>query len=89
MESYTTRRFRELLAALPPRIQRQATVAYMHFQTDPWHPPLRFKRIRGSRDLYSVRIGAGYRALGQRDQHGVTWVWIGSHADYEDALGRL
>ena len=82
MNSRTTRRFRRLLAALPEQIQHQAAEAYMRFQADPWHPSLRFKPLAG-RDLYSVRIGRDYRALGQLDQEGITWVWIGSHADYD------
>lgn len=39
-------------------------------------------------DVYSIRIGIHWRALGYRgqDETGqavMTWFWIGSHADYD------
>ena len=89
MNSHLTPRFRDLFAALPQSAQRQARDAYTRFQADPWHPSLRFKRIRGTRDVYSVRIGANYRAIGQRAEDGVTWFWIGTHADYDHLVGQL
>ena len=61
----------------------------MRFEADPWHASLRFKRIQGAPGLYSVRIGSGYRALGQRDDAGITWFWIGAHAEYDEMLQRL
>ena len=82
MNSRTTHRFRRLLEALPEQVQHQANEAYLRFRADPWHPSLRFKPL-AARDFYSVRIGRDYRALGQLDQEGITWVWIGSHADYD------
>ena len=39
-----------------------------------------------SEDIYSVRIGLGYRALGLLEGTVVTWFWIGSHADYDRIL---
>ncbi len=38
MNSRTTRRFRELLAALPVHIRRQAQEAYRIFQQNPAQP---------------------------------------------------
>lgn len=89
MNSHVTREFRELYAALPESAQRQAREARVRFQADPWHPSLRFKRIRRTTDIYSVRIGANYRAVGQRTADSVTWFWIGTHADYDRLIGRL
>lgn len=89
MNSHLTPSFRARLAELPESAQRQARDAYMRFQADPWHPSLRFKPIRSSKDAYSVRIGANYRAVGQRKADGVTWFWIGTHADYDRLIGRL
>jgi hypothetical protein len=34
-------------------------------------------------DLWSVRIGSHYRALGTQVQEGILWFWIGTHADYD------
>lgn len=89
MNSHVAQSFRGQFAALPESVQDQAREAYRRFQTDPWHRSLRFKRIRGTRDIYSVRIGTGYRAIGRRDEDGVTWFWIGAHADYDHLLGQL
>ena len=89
MNSHLTQRFRNQLTALPEQVQRQAQEAYMRFQVDPWHASLRFKRIRGTKDIYSARIGTGYRAICQRDEGDVTWFWIGTHADYDRLLSQL
>ena len=88
MNSHLTPRFRRLFEALPESVQRQARDAYTRFQADPWHPGLRFKRVRGTRDTYSVRIGTNYRAIGRRAEDGVTWFWIGTHADYDHLIGQ-
>jgi len=89
MRSRTTRQFRALLGALPDRIRRQADHAYRRFSADPSHPSLRFKRVRQDRPLYSVRIGSHYRALGYLRDDGMVWIWIGTHAEYDDLVGRL
>jgi hypothetical protein len=47
------------------------------------HPSLRFKKVNQLENVYSVRIGLGYRALGILKGSVVTWFWIGSHADYD------
>lgn len=87
--SRTTARFRKALASLPKQVQSQAREAYRQFKRDPWHPSLRFKQVHPSIPIYSMRISKGYRALGQRDESGVVWFWIGSHADYEKLLSQL
>lgn len=67
MTSRTTARFRKAFAALPQHVRARAKVAYLQFQADPHHPSLRFKRVHAAREIYSVRVGLGYRALGVRD----------------------
>jgi hypothetical protein len=83
IESRTTRSFRIAFAALPSEIQAQARRTYALFRTDPSHPSLRFKKVREGENIYSVRIGLGYRALGILEGAAVTWFWIGSHAGYD------
>jgi hypothetical protein len=89
MRSRTTAHFRALLQALPAEAQRQADEAYKLFSDNPFHPSLYFKRVRGDRPLYSVRIGRRYRALGYRRGDGMLWIWIGSHAEYDHVIERL
>ena len=83
IESRTTRSFRTSFAGLPEEIQAQARRAYRLFRTDPAQPSLRFKKVEQTENVYSVRIGLGYRALGVLQGSVVTWFWIGSHADYD------
>jgi hypothetical protein len=57
--------------------KKDARKAYALFAKDPAHPSLRFKKSAGYTDVWSVRISAQYRAVGQRDEDAITWVWIG------------
>jgi len=83
IESRTTRSFRTAFAALPEEVQVRARRAYRLFCTDPAHPSLRFKKLEHAENVYSVRIGLGYRALGVLEGEVVIWFWIGPHADYD------
>ncbi len=78
-----SRDFRDLYARLPEDVQRQAAAAFRQFSEDPFHSSLRFKRLAGFSDRWSVRIGLRYRAVGRRDGDSVIWFWIGTHADYD------
>jgi hypothetical protein len=52
---------------------------------------LEFKRVRTTRrNVYSVRVGIGWRALGVIDDpsEGIVWFWIGAHAEYDKLLRR-
>jgi hypothetical protein len=39
--------------------------------------------------MYSARVGIGYRAVGVLVDDGITWFWIGSHAEYYRLLEKL
>jgi hypothetical protein len=43
--------------------------------------------LQGSEDRFTIRIGDHYRALGRQKGARLTWVWIGSHADYDRLMG--
>jgi hypothetical protein len=83
IESRTTRSFRTAFAALPDEVQAQARRAYRLFLANPSHPSLRFKKVEQTENVYSVRIGLGFRALGVLEGSVIAWFWIGSHADYD------
>jgi hypothetical protein len=83
MQSRTTRQFRSLFSALPADVQREAQRAYRLFQANPAHPGLHFKKLEGEGDIYSARIGMGYRALAVMRKDRLVWYWIGSHSDYD------
>lgn len=84
--SRTTRSFRTAFASLPDEIQARARRAYHLFRDHPEHPSLRFKKVAQLENVYSVRIGLGYRALGVLEGSTVIWFWIGSHADYDRTI---
>ena len=83
MHSRTTRQFWRLFLALPAEVQRDAKRSYRLFQANPAHPALQFKKLEGEENIYSARIGLGYRALAAKRQDRIVWFWIGSHADYD------
>jgi hypothetical protein len=87
IQSRTTREFREAFGLLSNDVRRQAQRAYRLFCTDPRHPSLRFKKVDEESNIYSVRIGLGYRALGVMEGSTVVWFWIGSHAECDRVLG--
>ena len=83
VKSIATRRFWDLFYALPPEIQKLAVKNYELWRRDPHHPSLHFRRLQGSQDRFSGRIGDHYRALGRLTAQTMTWVWIGTHAEYD------
>jgi hypothetical protein len=87
--SHTTKRFRKLLAELPPPIRKQAREAYCAWMQDPWQPRLQFKQIHAVKPIYSVRIGLDWRAVCIRSANTVVWYWIGSHSEYNHIISQL
>ena len=87
MKSIARPSFWRMLNALPRGIQRQALVKYRLWLLDPGHPSLQFKQVKTTLPpLYSVRINRDYRAAGVLKGDTVTWLWIGTHAEYDRFL---
>ena len=84
MNSVCTEEFWKLYNALPEDGRKLAIKNYRLWRDNPQHSSLRFKPVKG--ELWSVRIGLHYRALGRRRGDEVTWVWIGHHAVYDQLL---
>jgi hypothetical protein len=61
--------------------------AYRQFMTEPSHNSLRFKKLAGHEDLWSVRVTLSVRAVGHREGGTIVWVWIGSHAEFDSRFG--
>jgi hypothetical protein len=83
MKSVATRRFWNLFKTLPPNIQKLAVKNYHLWRRSPNHPSLHFRRLKGSEDRFTIRIGDHYRGLGTLRLGAMTWVWIGTHAEYD------
>ena len=88
MTSRATRRFWKHYESLPEPVQRLAVKNYRLWRNNPSHPSLDFKHLHGSGERFSVRVGNHYRALGQRVAHGIEWVWIGTHEEYNKLIRR-
>ncbi|MEO1077463.1 MAG: hypothetical protein AAFX41_16080 [Bacteroidota bacterium] len=73
--------------ALPDHVRALADKQFKLLQENPSHPSLQFKKVGDWKQLWSVRVGLHYRALGMDKPEGVVWIWIGSHADYDQILG--
>lgn len=76
--------FWEAYGKLPAAVQELADKNFELLKDDPRHPSLHFKRIE---ELWSVRVGRQYRALGIDVPDGIQWIWIGSHAEYDRLVG--
>jgi hypothetical protein len=79
---------------LPQHIREAASDAFRLFLQDPFHPLLENHQLydtnkgrhrNGSR---AVSITRRYRAIYVTDGPTNVWYWIGSHADYDNFLGK-
>lgn len=84
MKSLATPDFWEAYVHLPPEVKQQARKAYRLWQENPLHPSLHFKKV--GRNLWSVRVSSGYRALALKQGDDYYWIWVGSHDRYENLL---
>jgi len=80
VKHFTSSDFWALYWELPADIRELADKNYEILKAYPRHPSLRLKRIE---ELWSVRVGQHYRAIGIDAPEGIQWIWIGSHADYD------
>ena len=78
-------RFWRCYRSLPETVQRLADSSFAQLRTDPQRHSLHFKSVRR---FWSVRIGLHYRALAVRAGDDLGWFWIGTHAEYDQLLGR-
>ncbi len=81
------RRFNPHFDQLPAEVQAVAIRAFANLRDNPRYPGLHFKKVRN--DLWSVRIGLGYRALATEGDDNFQWFWIGTHTDYDQILRNL
>lgn len=86
MKHYTPSDFWLLYQNLPFETRVLADKNYDLLKENPRHPSLQLKRID---ELWSVRIGKHYRAIGIDALGGIQWIWIGSHADYDKIIAGL
>ena len=68
---------------LPESIQDLADKNFSLLKENSRHPSLRLKKVG---IFWSVRVGISYRALGKGREEGIIWVWIGTHAEYNQLI---
>lgn len=86
MNHFTLPRFWQHYHRLPPEIRDLADKNYQLLKTDPQHPSLRLKKVGKTKQLWSVRVGNHYRAVGTDGVDGIVWFWIGTHAQYDQII---
>ena len=86
MKHLTLPRFWHCFRQLPKEVQELAKKNFELLKADPLHPSLHFKRVGKLKQLWSVRVGVHYRALGREKPKGIVWFWIGPHAEYDKLL---
>lgn len=83
MKSLARPSFWRAYRVLDAGIKKAARRIYQKFRENPQHPSLRFKKLAGTRDIWSVRVTAKVRAVGRRKGEEISWFWIGSHNDFD------
>ena len=86
MKHFTLPRFWQYYDELPKEVQDIADKNFKILKADPFHPSLHLKKVGKTKQLWSVRVGRRYRALGQQKPEGILWFWIGTHAEYDKIL---
>ena len=84
MNHYASPEFWARYRALPAEVQSLADKSFALLKSDSRHPSLHLKKVG---DYFSVRVGLFYRALGVEVKDGVSWFWIGTHAEYDKLVG--
>ena len=83
IKHFTTPDFWQLYNALPQEVRTLADKNYGILKSNPSHPSLQFKEVE---DLWSIRVGLHYRALGKMRMDGLYWFWIGPHSVYDKLM---
>jgi len=75
-----TERFWRCYQSLPEDVRDLADRNFELLKKNPRHPSLQFKKVG---EMWSVRVGQAHRALAVEDEDDFTWLWVGSHDDYD------
>ncbi len=67
--------------ALAKEVRDLALKNYRLWEQNPQHSSLRFKHLEDN--VWSVRVGIHYRALGELKGDQIRWFWIGNHSEYD------
>ena len=68
MKSELNPDFVGLFQQLPERVKRTARKNYKLWQDNPSHPSLEFKEVNQEDQIWSIRVGIGWRAQGKNQE---------------------
>jgi Txe/YoeB family toxin of Txe-Axe toxin-antitoxin module len=85
--SRATRSFWDAYAELDAAQKRAARRAFALFLENPGHNSLKFKKLRGYTNYWSVRVSRDIRVVGKRRGDTVEWAWIGTHNEFDKLFG--
>jgi hypothetical protein len=83
VKHFASPRFWRHYRSLPESIRILADKNFELLKADPHYPSLYLKKVG---ELWSVRVGAHYRALAMDRPDAIVWFWIGSHAEYDKLI---
>ena len=79
MRLQITRQFERDYARLPPEMQGRVRATIQKFETDPRHPSLHTKKMKGVQNRWEIRVSDSYRITFQIDGHVVVLRHVGTH----------
>jgi hypothetical protein len=89
VKSHVVRGFWKHYGVLPDKVKQKAKKAYKAWLNNPFDEKLKFKKLYENKEVYSIRIGFCWRALGLKHRDDIYWFWIGSHEQYNKSINRL
>lgn len=84
----TTKPFWELYRKLPPHVQTLADKQFKLLKENPSYRSLRFEKLEGYDNYWSVRVTRGYRAVASKEGKTFVWFFIGEHDTVYNWLRR-
>jgi hypothetical protein len=84
LNHYATPDFWFHYRALSADIRALADRCFEFMKADPRHPSIHLKQVG---DYWSARVGLHHRALGISVEGGISWFWVGTHAEYDKLVG--
>ena len=63
--------------------RESARHAFRLFSANSGHNSLKFKKLRGHANVWSVRVTLNIRAVGYREGDTIEWLWIGTHNEFD------
>ena len=88
MKFQTTRPFDRDYAGLPEEIKERVVCRLALLLLNPRHPSLRLKRIRGTSDIWEVRVSRSYRLTLQLAGDTYLLRRVGALVDSNDVIER-